>query len=88
MYPFKKEIDHYPPIVTSEGDITGKDYRILIAYTPENPDRLIKYAILVAKVELSYYYSKRLYHSWVYTVQGLGCLALLEGNNSPAYVFL
>ena len=49
MYTFKKEIDHYAPIVTSEGDITRKDYRILIPYTPENPDRLIKYAIRVAK---------------------------------------
>ena len=49
MYTFKKEIDHYAPIVTSEGDITRKNYRILIPYTPENPDRLIKYAIRVAK---------------------------------------
>ena len=49
MYTFKKEIDHYAPIITSEGDITRKDYRILIPYTPENPDRLIKYAIRVAK---------------------------------------
>jgi hypothetical protein len=49
MYTFKKEIDHYAPIVTSEGDLTRKDYRILIPYTPENPDRLIKYAIRIAK---------------------------------------
>lgn len=48
MYTFKKEIDHYAPIITSEGDLTRKDYRILIPYTPENPDRLIKYAILAA----------------------------------------
>ncbi|MFZ0513003.1 MAG: amino acid permease [Candidatus Nitrosopolaris sp.] len=48
MYTFKKEIEHYAPLVTSEGDSTRKEYRILIPYTPENPDRLIKYAIRVA----------------------------------------
>jgi nucleotide-binding universal stress UspA family protein len=49
MYTFKKEIEHYAPLVTSEGDLTRKEYRILILYTPDNPDRLIKYAIRVAK---------------------------------------
>jgi basic amino acid/polyamine antiporter, APA family len=49
MYTFKKEIEHYAPIVTSEGDLTRKEYRILIPYTPENPDRLINYAIRIAK---------------------------------------
>ena len=49
IYSFKKEIDHYAPIITSEGDQTRKDFRILIPYTPENPDRLTKYAIRVAK---------------------------------------
>jgi basic amino acid/polyamine antiporter, APA family len=49
MYTFKKEIEHYAPIVTSEGHLTRNEYRILIPYTPENPDRLIKYAIRVAK---------------------------------------
>ncbi|PWU80697.1 MAG: cationic amino acid transporter [Candidatus Nitrosopolaris wilkensis] len=49
MYTFKKEIEHYAPLVTSEGHLTRKEYRILIPYTPENPDRLIKYAIRVAK---------------------------------------
>ncbi|NAL78563.1 amino acid permease [Nitrososphaera sp. AFS] len=49
MYTFKKEVEHYAPMVTSEGDLTRKHYRILIPYTPENPDRLIKYAIRVAK---------------------------------------
>jgi APA family basic amino acid/polyamine antiporter len=49
MYTFRKEIDHYAPIVTSEGDLARKDYRILIPYTPEDPDRLLKYAIRVAK---------------------------------------
>jgi hypothetical protein len=49
MYTFKKEIQHYAPIVTSEGDLKRQDYRILIPYTPDNPDRLIKYAIRIAK---------------------------------------
>ena len=49
MYTFRKEIDHYAPIVTSEGDLERKDYRILIPFTPEDPDRLLKYAIRVAK---------------------------------------
>jgi basic amino acid/polyamine antiporter, APA family len=49
IYSFRKEIDHYAPIITSEGDLTRKDFRILIPYTPENPDRLIKYAIRFAK---------------------------------------
>ena len=49
LYTFRKEIEHYAPIVTSEGDLERKDYRILIPYTPEDPDRLLKYAIRVAK---------------------------------------
>ncbi|HEY1211814.1 MAG TPA: amino acid permease [Nitrososphaera sp.] len=49
MYTFKQEIQHYAPIVTSEGDLERQDFRILIPYTPENPDRLLKYAIRIAK---------------------------------------
>jgi basic amino acid/polyamine antiporter, APA family len=49
MYTFKQEIDHYAPVITSEGDLARKEFRILIPYTPENPDRLLKYAIRVAK---------------------------------------
>lgn len=49
MYIFRKEIDHYAPIVTSEGDLQRKDYRILIPFSPEDPDRLLKYAIRIAK---------------------------------------
>ena len=48
MYTFKKEIDHYAPIVTSEGNLTRSDFRILLPYTPDNPDRLIHYAIYLA----------------------------------------
>ena len=49
MYTFKKEIEHYAPMVTSTGDIQRKNFRVLIPFTPENPDRLIRYAIRVAK---------------------------------------
>src|ERR687889_1067585 len=49
MYTFKQEIQHYAPIVTSEGDLNRQDFRIHIPYTPENPDRLLKYAIRIAK---------------------------------------
>jgi hypothetical protein len=49
MYTFKQEIQHYAPIVTSEGDLNRQDFRVLIPYTPEDPDRLLKYAIRVAK---------------------------------------
>ncbi len=49
MYTFRKEIEHYAPIVTSEGDLERKDYRILIPFAPEDPDRLLKYAIRIAK---------------------------------------
>jgi APA family basic amino acid/polyamine antiporter len=49
VYTFRKEIDHYAPIVTSVGDLSRRDFRILIPYTPENPDRLLKYALWFAK---------------------------------------
>ena len=49
IYTFRKEIEHYAPIITSEGDLARKDFRILIPYTPDNPDRLTKYAIRIAK---------------------------------------
>ena len=49
MYTFKQEVDHYAPVITSGGDLARKGFRILMPYTPENPDRLLKYAIRVAK---------------------------------------
>ncbi len=49
IFTFRKEVEHYSPIVTSEGNLVRKDFRILIPYTPDNPDRLINYAIRVAK---------------------------------------
>ena len=49
IFTFKKEIEHYSPTLTSEGNLKRKDFRILLPYTPENPDRLIRYAIQIAK---------------------------------------
>lgn len=49
IFTFKKEVEHYSPLITSEGNLVRKDFRILLPYTPENPDRLIRYAIQVAK---------------------------------------
>src|SRR5215216_7070915 len=37
IYTFRKEIEHYAPIITSEGDLARKHFRILIPYTPDNP---------------------------------------------------
>ena len=49
LFTFRKEFEHYSPIITSGGNLVRKDFRILLLYTPENPDRLIKYAIRIAK---------------------------------------
>lgn len=49
MYTFKKEVEHYAPIVTAEGAHERRGYRILLLFSPENPDRLAKYAIRFAK---------------------------------------
>jgi len=49
IFTFRKEVEHYSPIVTSEGNLDRKDFRILMPYTPENPDRLLRYAIRIAK---------------------------------------
>ena len=49
IFTFKKEVEHYSPTITSEGNLERKDFRILLPYTPENPDRLIQYALRVAK---------------------------------------
>lgn len=48
-YTFKKEVEHYAPLVTAEGALNRLPYRILILYSPENPDRLAKYAVRAAK---------------------------------------
>ena len=46
---FTKEIANYCQIVTTEGNLSRKDFRILIPYTADDPERLIKYAIRIAR---------------------------------------
>ncbi|HZA07057.1 MAG TPA: amino acid permease, partial [Nitrososphaeraceae archaeon] len=49
IFTFRKEVEHYSPVITSEGNLVRKDFRILLPYTPENPDRLVRYALRIAK---------------------------------------
>ncbi|HKU83918.1 MAG TPA: hypothetical protein VJP58_07740, partial [Candidatus Nitrosocosmicus sp.] len=49
IFTFTKELANYCPIVTTEGNLLKKDFKILLPYTADNPDRLIKYAIKIAK---------------------------------------
>ena len=49
IFTFRKEVEHYSPTITNEGNLDRKDFRILLPYTPENPDRLLRYAIRLAK---------------------------------------
>ena len=48
-FTFRMEVEHYYSIITSEGILVRKDFRILVPSTLDNPDRLLKYAIRVAK---------------------------------------
>lgn len=49
MYTFKKEVEHYAPVVTQQGAEERRGYRVLLMYSPENPDRLAKYATRIAR---------------------------------------
>lgn len=49
MYTFKKEVEHYAPLVTQQGAEERRGYRVLLMYSPENPDRLAKYATRIAR---------------------------------------
>ncbi|MGN6822549.1 MAG: amino acid permease [Candidatus Nitrosocosmicus sp.] len=49
IFTFRQEVEHYSPVITSEGNLVKKDFKILLPYAPENPDRLVKYAIRIAK---------------------------------------
>ncbi|MEW5840413.1 MAG: amino acid permease [Thermoproteota archaeon] len=49
MYQFKKEVEHYAPLVTTQGAAERLAYRIMVIYSPENPDRLAKYATRAAR---------------------------------------
>jgi amino acid transporter len=49
MYTFKKEVEHYAPLVTQQGVEERRSYRVLLMYSPEKPDRLVKYATRIAR---------------------------------------
>ena len=49
MYTFKKEVEHYAPLVMTEGTPSRMSYRVLVLFSPENPDRLSRYAMRVAR---------------------------------------
>lgn len=49
MYTFKKEVEHYAPMITTEGAASRMGYRVLVLFSPENPDRLARYAMRMAK---------------------------------------
>jgi amino acid transporter len=49
MYSFKQEVEHLAPLLAARGDVIRKDFRILVPYIPEDPIRLIRYAINIAK---------------------------------------
>ncbi len=41
IFTFTKELANYCPIVTTEGNLSRKDFRILVPFTAYEPDRLI-----------------------------------------------
>lgn len=49
MYTFKKEVEHYAPLVAQQGAEERRGYRVLLMYSPEDPDRLAKYATRIAR---------------------------------------
>ncbi len=49
VYSFKHEVEHIAPLLAARGDVIRKDFRILVPYMPEDPIRMIRYAINIAK---------------------------------------
>lgn len=49
VYSFKQEIEHTAPLIASTGYLERKDFRVLVQYMPEDPIKLIKYALKVAE---------------------------------------
>lgn len=49
VYSIKKELEHYAPLVTSEGPEDRKDYRIMIVFEPDSAVKLAKMASAIAK---------------------------------------
>jgi amino acid transporter len=49
VYSVKKELEHYAPLVTSEGPEERKDYRIMIVFESDSAVKLAKIASAIAK---------------------------------------
>ena len=49
VYSIKKELEHYAPLVASEGPEERKDYRIMIVFEPDSAAKLAKMAFAVAQ---------------------------------------
>ncbi|MEM1942178.1 MAG: amino acid permease [Candidatus Nitrosocaldus sp.] len=49
VYSFKQEVEHTAPLLASTGYLERKDFRVLVQYMPEDPIKMIRYAIRVAE---------------------------------------
>ncbi len=49
VYAFKHEVEHIAPLLAARGDVIRKEFRILVPYIPDDPIRIIRYAIDIAK---------------------------------------
>ncbi|HSB56301.1 MAG TPA: amino acid permease [Nitrosopumilaceae archaeon] len=49
LYISKKEIEHYAPLVASEGPSQRKDYRIMVVYEPKTAEKLAKLGLALAQ---------------------------------------
>ncbi len=49
VYSFKQEVEHMAPLLTSTGYLERKDFRVLVQYMPEDPIKMIRYAMMVAE---------------------------------------
>jgi basic amino acid/polyamine antiporter, APA family len=49
VYSFKHEVEYIAPLLASRGDIVRKGFRILVPYMPEDPMRILNYALSIAE---------------------------------------
>ncbi|MFN4337042.1 MAG: amino acid permease [Candidatus Nitrosocaldus sp.] len=49
VYSFKQEVEHTAPLLASTGYLERKDFRVLVQYMPEDPIKVIRYAMRVAE---------------------------------------
>lgn len=49
VYAFRHEVEHIAPLLAARGDVIRKEFRILVPYIPDDPMRIIRYAIDIAK---------------------------------------